>query len=601
MEQRPDPIETLVVGDRTTTEQVDAELARHTASFSLVCADTAAAALDRLDNDHDNGSIDCVVSVYDLPDDDGIELLRSVRSRYPDLPFVLRTDAGRDAVASEAVSAGVTDYVRAGVDEGRSLAERLVTHVEKAAERRRERRCSEAIESTKEGISVLDGDGRFVYVNEAYASLYEYSRQELLGEHWELLHPEGYIERMKETVLPALEPGEDWRGETTGRRADGTTFTEDHILSRTASGDLICSVRDISASKEREVALRTFRGAVEQAGHAVLITDPDGTIEYVNPAFEADTGYSRKEVVGRTPSILKSGKHDDSFYAALWETILDGELWEAELINRKRSGELYRVRQTIAPITDSSGEITQFVGIEAEITDEWLRRQRLDVLNRVLRHNVRNWMTVAKGNASLLQEHLDDERLRSYAADIETKADDLLRVSEKAATVRALFESDTDPESTRAVSTLFADLRREFNEQYPDAEISVGGADDLVVRADDRLKVALREAVDNAIVHNSREPAVVSISATADDADTAGDWVEIDIADNGPGIPAHEREAIESGKETPLVHATGLGLWLVYWVVAAFGGEVRFAENDPRGSVVTLRLPARNPDFTAGA
>jgi len=163
---------------------------------------------------------------------------------------------------------------------------------------------------------------------------------------------------------------------------------------RAADEELVEAVTDVAADlgalmarKRAEEDSRTFRKAVEQAGHSVYVTDTDGTIEYVNPTFERVTGYPAAEAVGADPSILNSGEHDDGFFADLWETILDGEVWTGEVYNRRRSGEVYVVNQTIAPIVDGSGDIERFVAINDEITDQKRRERELrsqrDSLRRI--------------------------------------------------------------------------------------------------------------------------------------------------------------------------------------------------------------------------
>ncbi|WP_436930153.1 PAS domain S-box protein [Halosimplex halobium] len=346
------------------------------------------------------------------------------------------------------------------------------------------------------------------------------------------------------------------------------------------------AVMDVTERKERERELRVFKKAVEQAGHGIVITDWEGTITYVNPAYEADTGYDREEAVGRTPAIVKSGKHAPEFYEELWETILDGETWEAEIVNRRKSGELYHVDQTIAPITDD-GEITHFVGIESETTDRHLSEQRLDVLNRVLRHNLRNAMTVVRGHASTLRCELDEGDLRSHATTIEEWADDLTATGEKVATARSLFERERDPDAVRDARETLSTVAGEFADRYPDAEIAVEAPESVRAKADDRLAVALRELVENALAHHDRAPPTATLTASA----RSSDWVDITVADTGPGIPESERAAIEAGEETQVTHGTGVGLWLARWIVAGFGGELSIEDNHSRGTVVRLRLP----------
>jgi len=115
--------------------------------------------------------------------------------------------------------------------------------------------------------------------------------------------------------------------------------------------------------------LRVFREAVERTGHAIYWTDTTGRIEYVNPAFEEQTGYTAEEAIGNNASILQSGVHGTQFYERLWETILNGDVWEGQLINECKHGERYVVKQTISPVTNDGGEIRRFVAVNEDITD----------------------------------------------------------------------------------------------------------------------------------------------------------------------------------------------------------------------------------------
>jgi PAS domain S-box-containing protein len=141
------------------------------------------------------------------------------------------------------------------------------------------------------------------------------------------------------------------------------------------------TVQDVTERVERESERKIFREAVEHSGHAIYWTDRDGVIQYANPAFERTTGYDPEEVIGRNPKFLQSGEHDESFYEDLWSTVLDGEIWEGEVVNRTRDGDRYVAEQTVAPIT-RHGEIHRLLAVTNDITDPVDRRLRqiLDLL-----------------------------------------------------------------------------------------------------------------------------------------------------------------------------------------------------------------------------
>jgi len=129
-------------------------------------------------------------------------------------------------------------------------------------------------------------------------------------------------------------------------------------------------IRDISKKKEIEARIGTLTNAVEQTADTIVITDKSGRIEYVNPAFEQTTGYTRAEALGSTPAMLKSGVHNDDFYKNLWETVASGRVFRATIANRKKSGEIYFAEQTITPMRDSAGSITHHVSVVKDVTEQ---------------------------------------------------------------------------------------------------------------------------------------------------------------------------------------------------------------------------------------
>ena len=220
-------------------------LERESDVFETVTATGAARGVELLAE----RDVDCVVSDYDMPGTDGIEFLDMVRESWPDLPFILFTGTGSETVAGRAISRGVTDYIRKG---GREQYTLLANRIENAVEAHRaEDRVYEAyraIETAREGIAILDADGEFAYVNDEYADLYGYEPHELTGEHWERLYREEDVSAVYEDIMPTVQEEGIWRGRTVGKRADGTTFVEDHSLATTESGGIVCVVRPAAES-----------------------------------------------------------------------------------------------------------------------------------------------------------------------------------------------------------------------------------------------------------------------------------------------------------------------------------------------------------------
>ncbi|UWG48459.1 Signal transduction histidine kinase with PAS domain [Halanaeroarchaeum sp. HSR-CO] len=244
---------------------------------------------------------------------------------------------------------------------------------------------------TSDLVVVKDTEHRIVRANERYASIFDATPTELVGRGTRTLWGADAVEsvlederrvfdgqelRDRERRFPCSGGEDCWYAFNYVPRYDET----DSVQGFLAIG------REIATRKRIERELELFENAVEAAGHGVYITDPDGTIEYVNPAFETITGYSREEAIGRTPRILNAGEMSEAYFEELWATVLDGELWEEEIVNRTNGGELYRAHQTIAPVEDGAGDLLAFVAIQTDITEykdyeKRLRRYRQAVEN----------------------------------------------------------------------------------------------------------------------------------------------------------------------------------------------------------------------------
>ncbi|MFA9515921.1 PAS domain S-box protein, partial [Halopenitus sp. H-Gu1] len=349
--------------------------------------------------------------------------------------------------------------------------------------------------------------------------------------------------------------------------------------------------RDITDRKRREHELQRFRQAADAAGHAVYFTDRDGTIEYVNPAFESITGYSANEAVGSHPRILKSGEMSDDLYEDMWSTLLDGNVWKGEVIDQRKNGEQYVAHQTISPIK-ADDKIDGFVAIQTDISDRKALEAdlktsltQLKVMDRVLRHNLHNDMNVIKGNAETIQVTSEGDGAEMAERIIET-SEKLLTTVDKEREITDVLVDEQSLESLDLGTVIDATVTA-TREQYPEAHITVEGAADRQVRAIKSINRALTELLTNAVSHSDQtEP---SIEVTVEDRDDA---VVVRIADDGPGITEMERKIItEDAEIEPLYHGTGLGLWLVKIIVESSGGSLAFDENEPRGSIVTITLP----------
>lgn len=345
--------------------------------------------------------------------------------------------------------------------------------------------------------------------------------------------------------------------------------------------------RDITERKERERELTRFKEAIEQTGHAVCFTDTDGTLEYVNPAFEDLTEYSRDEVQGENPSILQSGEHDDEFYQDMWETITSGQVWEGTIIDQRKSGTQYRAHQTIAPVTHE-GSTLGFVSVQNEVTDKQLRKEHVSVMHRILRHNLRNYLNLIYAHADLLQQSVDTDTQRAHISKITQQAEKLESLSDKIRTGKNTLEQLSPPFETVPVSELYDDVITSLGDEASEATIMLECPSKDPVYVPERLKPALKELLENALRHTENAAPSITLEVNVD---TETERVSLTVADDGQGIPDVVCKTLKQGKETDLQHLTGVGFWLVKWIVTALGGTLEIKTDDVTGSQVTLTTP----------
>ncbi|WP_410321130.1 PAS domain S-box protein [Natronomonas sp.] len=252
--------------------------------------------------------VDCVVSDHDMDGRNGIEFLEAVREDDPYLPFILFTDKGSEEIASDAISAGVTEYLQTegGVEQHAVLANRIGLAVEKARAQRERQRQLDAIETAQEDISILDEEGRFIYANPVYADIHDYTPEEMVGKHWEVVYHEERIPELHEVICPEIERSGRWSGTTTGIRADGSTFTKSHTIAATAHGEYVCTGRDVTERRERDRERERYETIIEALGDPIYALDAEGHYTFVNDAFIAETGYPRSEIIGEHVSKVIS-------------------------------------------------------------------------------------------------------------------------------------------------------------------------------------------------------------------------------------------------------------------------------------------------------
>ncbi len=243
-----------------------------------------------------------------------------------------------------------------------------------------ERRFRPIVETAHDGIWMLDSRLMTAFVSPRMAAMLGYTVEEMHGRPLSaFVSDTTWAEKQQHLRQPGSPEGD--HAQVGYRRKDGSALWADVTLTRGFGGDgtftgMLKMVSDMSTQRrtegERQEALgrvALLSEAVEQTADSVLISDSMGRIEYVNPAFEGTTGFTRDEALGKTPRLLKSGYHGKDFYQDMWGRLLSGEPYRGTLLNRKKSGELYWANQTVTPIKDPYGTVTHFVAVLKDVTE----------------------------------------------------------------------------------------------------------------------------------------------------------------------------------------------------------------------------------------
>ncbi len=339
-----------------------------------------------------------------------------------------------------------------------------------------------------------------------------------------------------------------------------------------------------------------FKALFTNVPTAVLAVTKKGDrleVNMANPAFEKIFGYTKAELDGMdVRDVLRPAGEEpepvtDSSLTGLAEEHDEG--WqEVRVTLQTEYGQREFVRIS-APVDDQQREDSpEEYAFYIDVTEQLQREERIQVMSRALRHDLRNRLTIIQGGAQTLAEdkqELDEtmvEQIQQAAAELES-------LSEQTREIERLVDNDYErgPMELRPIIEDVVDVIRK---DYPECRIAVEVPDALAVRADPTLKTAMENIIENAVEHNDSEKPSVEIAAV-ESLDSR--YVDIQITDNGPGLPKEVSTVVSGERDAdPLHHSpSGMGLWVATWIINQHGGELEPSANVPRGTTITVRLP----------
>jgi PAS domain S-box-containing protein len=344
-------------------------------------------------------------------------------------------------------------------------------------------------------------------------------------------------------------------------------------------------VRNREQLEAQRADLKRYETIVETVPDPVYATDAAGQVTFANRAFEEYFGVERDRLDGLDFVELTTNEDSEAISDEL-ARLRDGDSsgrTSVDIVGFNRDGRRRRLDASIAVLPSDEADGT--AGVLRDVTERKRRQEVLTVMNRALRHNLRTNVNTILAHANALAPDPEGER-EDYLLRIEEAAGWLVKLGDTLRTLQPAILEQSDEDVT--IDTLVDNVADRYRADNPDASIDVDVGVTGRLAGGYSLQYALDNVIENAIVHNDTPTPHVSVSVREADRDG---WIDVSVADDGPGIPQTEREVVVGDAEiSTLQHGSGIGLWTTRWIVQAFDGEIEIADNDPRGTVVTLRL-----------
>lgn len=358
--------------------------------------------------------------------------------------------------------------------------------------------------------------------------------------------------------------------------------------------------KDITEQKKRDLDYLRFSNVIEHTINPIQITDANGLMVYVNPAFEHASGFSEEELIGKNPRILNSGRHSRDFWGKVWRYILGGKVWVGQVENRRKDGSPLHTELLISPIVGDQGKVIGFLGAHRDITEQKMLEQQLvrsqkmesiGTLAAGIAHEVGNPLTSISSLVQVIQRTTNDEPAKEKLELIKNQINRIARI------IRDLVDfsrPSTNVERPTDVNRIVRDALNivqygkkvkgisfevELNESLPP----------LMLVADQLTQVFINILI-NAVDSFEGKPGTIQVVSGMNDGS-----VEIRIIDSGKGISKDDRDKIfEPFFTTKEVgEGTGLGLWVSYGIVRNFRGDILVESNPGKGSTFIVVFPVK--------
>ena len=461
-------------------------------------------------------------------------------------------------------------------------------------ERRQQRRTERFVEESEDVVTIVDPDGTITYVSRSSDRALGYDPDALTEQNlFDQLHPDDRTRVMEAFFDGTEDPDATFQIDCRFRSNDGAwreiKLRCRNMLEDDAIGGMLLYLRDVTATKARTRRLEAlFNGTFSFTG----LLEPDGTVLNVNDAALELGGFDREAVVG------------DPFDEASWwthATAVQERVRDA--LDRAAAGEFVRYETDVRgvagletidfsakPVTNDAGEVTLLVVEGREITDQRRQRQQMAMMQRVMRHNIRNDLNKVRGWAQVLAEETDAEARATHLDRIEAILEEWESMTEGMRRIRRLTTSPEVDRPAIEVQSVMEHLTAWTGEVDFSLDVDSTVPDDSTVWIPGTLEEALETLITTAFTRATDPDPAVTVSLS----DTTDRWVEAEVVITGSGLTETDMEVLTTGEETALTHAQGLDIWVVRTMIRTVGGEITAQATDT-GTRVTFRVPVQHP------
>ena len=588
--------------------------------FSVRSTTSGAEALAHLEEQ----TPDLMLLDYSLPDISGKELIQTLIDQpATPPPFIITTGQGDERIAVEMMKLGALDYVvkdRLFLERLPDVVQRVVNEIQsegrlrlaEEALKESEARFRTISENAPVLINSFDKDGRCLFWNTQCQKTFGWTIEEINEQDvgMALFYPDTALceEAISSVTTDPDGHFREWHPVT----KDGKTLSIMWANFGLPNGQVFSMGHDITERKQAEAQKDRLTAAVEQSAESIVITNAEGVIEYINPAFERITGYSLADTLGNTPRMLKSGKQDEAFYSDLWRTIASGEIWRGQMVNKRQNGGFYTESNVISSVKDSAGKIVNYVAVKTDITRELIREEKsrqalkMEAIGQLaggIAHDFNNQLSGILGYAEILIDSLNDEQQIRDATLIKEGA---LRAADLTAQLLAFSHKGKALSSPVNIHKLIAEvadiLAHSISKQvtikqalHADPETTLGDPNqlqnvllNLAINARDAMPDGGELIFDTAVAELDEDflrdhPMEVP----------PGTYLMITVSDNGCGMDAETQKHIfEPFYTTKAVgKGTGMGLASVYGTIHNHKGVINVYSEIGHGTTFRIYLP----------